>query len=128
MEDQQAGDAYVYLNYGVHWLFNILVKGPSGNGFVLIRALEPLEGLEAMRERRGSFPDKLLTAGPGRLTQALGISGDDHGSRFLENGAGTLEVGKATSVISGPRIGISKATELEWRFGDARSKCLSKRF
>jgi DNA-3-methyladenine glycosylase len=128
VEDHEAGDAYVYLNYGVHWLFNILIKGPSGNGFVLIRALEPLKGLEAMRERRGSFPDKLLMAGPGRLTQALGISGADHGSRFLENGAGNLEKGKAASVISGPRIGISKATELEWRFGDAKSKCLSKKF
>lgn len=128
VEEHQPGDAYVYLNYGVHWLFNILIKGPEGSGFVLIRALEPVEGLEAMRERRGRFPDKLLMAGPGRLTQALGISGEDHGCRFLENGPGTMEVGDAASIVSGPRIGISKATELEWRFGDAASKCLSKKF
>lgn len=126
--EHEAGDAYVYLNYGVHWLFNILVKGAEGDGFVLLRALEPLEGIEVMRERRGRFPDKLLMAGPGRLTRAMGISGRDHGSRFLENGVGALEKGPATSVLSGPRIGISKATELHWRFGDAGSKCLSKRF
>lgn len=128
VEAHQAGDAYVYLNYGVHWLFNILVKGPEGDGFVLLRALEPVEGLDAMRQRRGLFPDKLLMAGPGRLTQALGISGEHHGSRFLGNGLGAVIEGDAASVIAGPRIGISKATELHWRFGDAASKCLSKKF
>lgn len=128
VEAHQAGDAYVYLNYGVHWLFNILVKGLGGDGFVLIRALEPEEGLAAMRQRRGDFPDKHLMAGPGRLTQAMGISGEDHGSRFLENGAGALNQGKAATIVSGPRIGISKATELHWRFGDARSDCLSRKF
>jgi len=128
VDSHQAGDAYVYLNYGVHWLFNILIKGPTGNGFVLIRALEPEEGVATMRERRGNFPDKLLMAGPGRLTQALGINGRDHGSRFLENGLGGLEKRKAPSIVSGPRIGISKATELHWRFGDCQSDCLSKKF
>lgn len=128
VEAHQPGDAYVYLNYGVHWLFNILVKGPQGKGFVLIRALEPLEGFDVMRERRGDFPDRLLMAGPGRLTQAMGINAKDHGSRFLENGTGTLRKGEACSAVSGPRIGISKATELHWRFGDADSKCLSKKF
>jgi DNA-3-methyladenine glycosylase len=126
--EHQAGDAYVYLNYGVHWLFNILIKGPHGDGFVLIRALEPLEGHDRMRQRRGDFPDKLLMAGPGRLTQALGISGDDHGSRFLESGSGALSRGRAAKIVSGPRIGISKARDLEWRFGDADSNCLSKKF
>lgn len=125
---QQAGDAYVYLNYGMHWLFNILVKGPQGEGFVLLRALEPVEGLAAMRQRRGDFPDKLLLAGPGRLTQALDITGGDHASRFLENGMGSIVKGEGATIVSGPRIGISKATELHWRFGDARSNCLSQKF
>lgn len=128
VEEHQAGDAYVYLNYGVHWLFNILVKGSDGNGFVLLRAMEPLDGLDLMRERRGDLSDNLLMAGPGRLTQALGICGEDHGSRFLENGMGALIEGDAASIVSGSRIGISKATELDWRFGDASSKCLSKKF
>jgi DNA-3-methyladenine glycosylase len=128
VEEQEAGDAYVYLNYGVHWLFNILIKGSKGDGFVLIRALEPVEGHDTMRQRRGDFPDKLLMAGPGRLTQALGISGEDHGSRFLENGSGSLVRGGVISIVSGPRIGISKATDLNWRFGDASSNCLSKKF
>ncbi|NBB78729.1 MAG: DNA-3-methyladenine glycosylase [Verrucomicrobia bacterium] len=128
IEDHEAGDAYVYLNYGVHWLFNILVKGRKGNGFVLVRALEPEVGLDAMRQRRGDFSDRLLAAGPGRLTQALGISGEHHGSRFLENGMGSLETGETVRIVSGPRIGISRATELNWRFGDPRSSCLSKRF
>lgn len=128
IEAHHAGDAYVYLNYGVHWLFNILIKGREGNGFVLIRAMEPLKGHAAMRRRRGDFPDKLLMAGPGRLTQAMGISGDDHGSRFLQKGHGVLEQGEAANVVCGPRIGISKATELEWRFGDAASDCLSRKF
>lgn len=128
VDAHQAGDAYVYLNYGVHWLFNILVKGAGGEGFVLLRAMEPLEGLNAMRERRGVFTEKLLMAGPGRLTQAIGICGEDHGSRFLENGAGVLETGPVASVVSGPRIGISKATDRHWRFGDADSNCLSRRF
>ena len=128
VKDHEAGDAYVYLNYGVHWLFNILIKGKKGDGFVLIRALEPEAGIDCMRQRRGGFPDKLLTAGPGRLTQAMGISGEDHGSRFLENGRGTLEIGESANVVSGPRIGISRAADLNWRFGDPKSNCLSKPF
>lgn len=128
VEEHQAGDAYVYLNYGVHWLFNILVKGKQGEGFVLFRAMEPIEGLDAIRERRGGSPENLLMAGPARLTQAMGICGQDHGCQFLKNGAGALEKGRAASVVAGPRIGISKATDLHWRFGDAESNCLSRRF
>jgi len=124
----QAGDAYVYLSYGVHWLFNILIKGPQGDGFVLLRALEPLEGLDAMRARRGNYADRLLMAGPGRLTQALGISGAEHGCRWLEQGQSGLTSGKPDSIVSGPRIGISQAVDLPWRFGDPASKCLSKPF
>jgi len=125
---QPAGTAYVYLSYGVHWLFNILIKGPQGDGFVLLRALEPLEGLDVMRQRRGNCADRLLMAGPGRLTQALGISDEAHGSRFLENGMGSITAGAGASIVSGPRIGISHAVDLPWRFGDPASKCLTKRF
>lgn len=128
VENREAGDAYVYLNYGVHWLFNILVKGPEGNGFVLLRAMDPVDGLEQMRKRRGNFPDKLLAAGPGRLTNALGIGREDHGTSFLKSDDCWIRLEKEPQVIAGPRIGISKAVELPWRFGDPESKCLSKRF
>lgn len=122
------GDAYVYLNYGVHWLFNIVVKGNAGYGFVLLRALEPVAGLEEMRQRRGGISDKLLTAGPGRLTQALGIGRGDHGMSFLETEGCAIVPGKPSELVSGPRIGISKAKDLPWRFGDRDSGYLSRKF
>ena len=128
VETHQSGDAYVYLNYGVHWLFNILVKGPTGNGFVLIRALEPTVGTEEMTRRRNEIRPTLLTAGPGRLTRALGITGDDHGSSFLGSEDRWITRSDFPKILSGPRIGISKATELHWRFGDPDSSHLSKKF
>jgi DNA-3-methyladenine glycosylase len=126
--NQQAGDAYVYRNYGVHWLFNILVKGQAGSGFVLFRALEPLSGLEQMRQRRGSVSDSLLSAGPGRLTRAFGIDGSAHGSRFLELSGCGISLGEPVEIRAGSRIGISKAIEKPWRFGDPASPSLSRKF
>jgi len=124
----RPGDAYVYLNYGVHWLFNIVVKGGAHEGFVLLRALEPVSGIGKMRGRRIGIPDRLLAAGPGRLTKALGIGREDHGLSFLETrGCGIIE-GTGCKPIAGSRIGISKAVELPWRFGDPDSKCLSRKF
>lgn len=125
---QRAGDAYVYLNYGMHWLLNILVKGGEREGFVLLRAVEPVSGLEAMRKRRGHFKDELLGAGPGRLTQALGIDGSTHGLAFLRQAGRGIWSGNAGQITDGPRIGISKALHLPWRFGDAESRSLSKPF
>lgn len=125
---QNAGDAYVYLNYGVHWLFNILVKGGQRSGFVLLRALEPVTGLELMRDRRLGVKDPLLGAGPAKLTRALGIDGAVHGARFLRAaGCGILR-GTMITPCAGPRIGISRATELRWRFGYPASGSLSRRF
>lgn len=124
----EPGDAYVYLNYGIHWLFNIVVKGEKGRGFVLFRALEPLKGIEKMRERRNGIEDRLLTAGPGRLAQALGIGREDNGRSFLERSDSGIIVGSCENVVAGGRIGISKAKELPWRFGDAGSECLSRKF
>ncbi|WP_411826834.1 DNA-3-methyladenine glycosylase [Luteolibacter sp. AS25] len=128
IEVHDAGDAYVYLNYGVHWLFNILIKGPNGNGFVLIRALEPISGIDSMRERRKGMADRQLTSGPGRLTQALGIGRHDHGISFLQDEDCGIRAGSSEKITAGPRIGISKAVDLPWRFGDPSSKYLSKRF
>ena len=128
VERHQAGDAYVYLNYGVHWLFNILVKSDEGSGFVLLRALAPESGLERMRERKPGIKDHLLGAGPGKLTRALGIDGSVHGMSFLDDPECGITLGNAVKSISGPRIGISKATEVPWRFGDPASPSLSRKF
>lgn len=128
VEAHPAGCAYVYLNYGVHWLFNVLVKGGEMDGFVLFRALEPLEGLEAMQQRRPGVPERNLCAGPGKLTKALGINGVHHGAEFLEDSDCGLFRGPAPAMAVGPRIGISSALDLHWRFGDPISKSLSHKF
>jgi DNA-3-methyladenine glycosylase len=128
VEQHRAGDAYVYLNYGVHWMFNVLVKSDEGSGFVLFRALEPVSGIERMQERRVGVADHLLAAGPGKLTRALGIDGSAHGAEFLEIAGCGIVRGKPVEVCAGGRIGISKATELPWRFGDPVSRSLSRKF
>lgn len=128
VETHAAGDAYVYMNYGVHWLFNILVEGGKRSGFVLFRALEPVSGLDLMRARRAGVKDHLLAAGPGRLTRAFGIGGETHGAGFLRaEGCGIL-LGRKVKPIAGPRIGISRALDLHWRFGDPDSPSLSGKF
>jgi DNA-3-methyladenine glycosylase len=128
VEKQSAGDAYVYMNYGVHWLFNILVKGGRRSGFVLFRALEPVSGIELMRDRRQGVKESLLGAGPGRLTRALGIDGSVHGISFLRRAGCGIIAGQPVETCAGPRIGISRATDLWWRFGDPSSPSLSRRF
>ena len=123
-----AGCAYVYLNYGVHWLFNVLVKGGGVDGFMLLRALEPVTGIEAMRRRRPGRPDADLCAGPGKLTRALGIDGSHHAEDFLARPGHGLFRGDDVEVIAGPRIGISRGLELPWRFGATGSFALSRPF
>lgn len=123
------GTAYVYLNYGVHWLFNILVKGGEIEGFVLIRALEPVAGHAAMRRRRGTgCRSDQLCSGPGKLTQALGITGEVHGKGFLGRRNRGIRLAAGVEVMHGPRIGISQGLELAWRYGLAGSEHLSHRF
>jgi len=120
------GSAYVYLNYGVHWLLNFLVKGGEEDGFVLIRALEPTRGLAAMRRRRGVQALRDLCSGPGKLTQALSINRAQHGYDFTKGASLQLvRRGAIPRVASGTRIGISKAADLPWRFVLAGSDCLS---
>lgn len=127
IQTHDAGAAYVYLNYGVHWLFNILVKGPAGAGFVLVRALEPLDGIAPMQERRGRSRLRDLCSGPGKLTRALGIDGADHGLAFLgESGTGLLP-GAAGPVVAGPRVGITRGQDYPWRFLEAGNACVSGR-
>jgi DNA-3-methyladenine glycosylase len=122
------GCAYVYRSYGIHWCLNF-VCGPAGHGAgVLIRALEPTQGLEVMRERRGLQEARLLCSGPGRVGQALGITLRHSGMRLDR---APFEIAAATGPVDlqvGPRIGISKAVDVPWRFGLAGSPHLSRRF
>lgn len=123
-----AGRLYVYRIYGLHLCANI-VCGPEGSGqAVLIRALEPLAGLERMAERRGPVPLRQLAAGPGRLAQALGITAKDDGAD-LALAPWRLEPARGSApVVIGPRIGISRAVEQPWRFGLQGSSFLSRPF
>lgn len=117
VESHPEGTAYVYLNYGVHWLLNVVVKAPSEHGFVLIRALEPHIGIEQMQERRGLEKLTALCSGPGKLTQALGVKGIEHGRDLCAGGnIGFRQRSEPVEVLTDVRIGISKAAELPWRF------------
>jgi DNA-3-methyladenine glycosylase len=115
-----AGHLYVYLSYGIHHCANI-VAGPSGSGqAILLRALEPVDGLDTIRVRRGGRPDGELTNGPGKLCRALGIDLAHSGLDLLAPGAVVTLVHDGTeppaSPLIGPRIGISKAVDTPWRF------------
>ncbi|MEO1844614.1 MAG: DNA-3-methyladenine glycosylase [Akkermansiaceae bacterium] len=126
VDEHEAGTAYVYLNYGVHWLFNLLVKGGARSGFVLFRALEPVAGLARMKSRRKREKEHELCSGPGKLTQALGIDGRLHGTDVLgsEHCRMTAAVGEAEPRAC-PRIGITKACDRKWRYLRVGSPALS---
>jgi DNA-3-methyladenine glycosylase len=122
------GHVYVYRSYGIHWCLNFVCEPPGTASAVLIRALQPTERIATMRRRRGVKEERLLCAGPGRLCQALGITGDDNGLP-LEPPLFELRARAAVPTIAvGPRIGISVAVEQPWRYGLAASRFLSKPF
>jgi len=122
------GRAYVYRSYGLHWCLNF-VCSPAGHGAgVLIRAVEPLSGLGIMIERRGMQDIRLLCAGPGRLGQALAISRELNGKRLDVEPFTLLPPSEVPDIVVGPRIGITKAADVPWRFGLAGSRFLSRRF
>ena len=120
------GRAYVYRSYGIHALLNAVCEPPEVGAAVLIRALEPLEGLDHMRARRGVGD---LCSGPGKLTQALGITLEDNGSD-LAAGPVVIEAPppgwSEVDVVAGTRIGITKAAELPWRFAVAGNRYVSR--
>lgn len=110
--------AYVYLIYGSHWLLNVVTEREGIGGAVLIRAVEPVEGIDRMRVARSVSSDRELTNGPGKLTQAFGIDGDDH-TRDLTGPPIFFEEGHSvpdTQVVRTSRIGLSKGTKRSWRF------------
>lgn len=120
----EAGRAYVYRSYGIHWCFNIVCLPASA---VLIRAIEPVEGIDQMRQRRGLEPLRLLCSGPGRLCQALGIDLSLNGLPLDQK---PMRISPATTkpaVAVGTRIGITRAVEQPWRFGLAGSPFLSRK-
>jgi DNA-3-methyladenine glycosylase len=124
------GRAYVYFSYGVHALLNAVAEEEGTGAAVLIRALEPVDGIELMRERRGVHALRDLCSGPGKLTQALGIGLDLNDTSLL--GDGPIEFlppgpgDRPPRLAVGERIGITKAADLPWRFCDPRSKCVSR--
>jgi len=121
------GIAYVYFTYGMHWCLNAVTERVDYPAAVLIRALEPIEGLETMRRRRGSVPDRALCAGPARLCQALGITGTQDG-RSLQRGELRILPGDGPRfrVAVTPRIGISTARDWPLRFVVQGSRWLSR--
>jgi DNA-3-methyladenine glycosylase len=122
------GHAYVYRSYGIHWCLNFVCRETGHGAGVLIRAIEPTEGVEAMQQRRGLLDVRLLCAGPGRVCQALGVT-RAHDSLPLNAPPFCLRVpDEALPVVAGPRIGISKAMDVPWRFGLQGSRFLSKPF
>jgi DNA-3-methyladenine glycosylase len=123
------GHAYVYFSYGVHSLLNAVAESEGVGAAVLIRALEPTEGIELMRARRGLERAEDLCSGPGKLTQALGIGLSLNGSSLV---GGPIEVharepsARRPWIVLGERIGITKAVDLPWRFCDADSRHVSR--
>ena len=125
----EPGRAYVYFSYGVHSLLNAVAEEEGVGAAVLIRALEPVDGVELMRQRRGLERAEDLCSGPGKLNQALGIGLSLNGSSLVD---GPIELltrepgSRQPRVVAGERIGITKAVELPWRFCDADSQHVSR--
>jgi DNA-3-methyladenine glycosylase len=124
------GRAYVYRSYGIHALLNAVCEPEGVGAAVLIRALEPLDGIELMRARRGLDRVEDLCSGPGKLTQALGIELGENDTDLLGGGPVTieprLEAWRDVEFTSSPRIGITKAVDLEWRFCALGSRSVSR--
>jgi DNA-3-methyladenine glycosylase len=123
-----GGYAYVYRSYGIHWCLNFVCEPKGSASAVLIRALEPTVGLAAMRRRRGVADDRLLCAGPGRVCQALGITGRHNGLALDRAPFELLARTELVDVVAGPRIGLTKAADKPWRYGLKGSRFVSKRF
>ena len=122
------GHVYVYRSYGVHWCVNFVCEPEGSASAVLIRALMPTAGLAAMRRRRGVVAERLLCSGPGRLCQALAITSAHNGAPLNRAPFAVYARTAPVEIVAGPRIGISKAADLPWRYGLKGSRFLSRPF
>jgi len=127
VERNLPGAVYIYMNYGVHWMLNLLVKGGERSGLILVRALEPRRGLSLMKARRGLDDVRRLCSGPGKLAQALDITKRHHEMSICADSRHCLlPAGEANvRVVADPRIGISRAKDFPWRFTLAESPFVS---
>jgi DNA-3-methyladenine glycosylase len=121
-----AGYAYVYRSYGIHWCLNLVCAEPGVPAAVLLRALEPTHGLDRMRVRRGVEADRLLCSGPGRLCQALGVTRVHDGLALDRHPFALHPPAERVEVAAAPRIGISRAEHLPWRYALRGSPFLSR--
>jgi DNA-3-methyladenine glycosylase len=128
VERNNAGAVYIYMNYGVHWMLNLLVKGGERSGLILIRALEPRRGLAVMKARRGVDDVRRLCSGPGKLAQALDITKRHHEMNICGDPRYSIVPARDAriSVVADPRIGISRSKEFPWRFTLANSPFVSR--
>jgi DNA-3-methyladenine glycosylase len=123
-----GGHAYVYRSYGIHWCLNVVCGDEGVAGAVLIRALEPLAGLDEMAARRGVADPRLLCSGPGRLCQALGVTGAHDGLRVDAPPFRLVARSRPVEIVTGTRIGITKAADRLWRYGLGGSPFVSRPF
>jgi len=120
------GHAYVYRSYGIHWCLNLVCEEEGTAAAVLVRALEPAQGLELMRQRRRTDNPRLLCAGPGRLCEALAVTGAHDGAALDEPPFELRARTRQVEVVATPRIGITRAADLPWRYVLAGSRFLSR--
>ena len=122
------GLAYVYRSYGIHWCLNLVCEDEGVASAVLVRAVEPTRGLEQMRARRGAEDSRLLCSGPGRLCQALGVTGGHDGMPVDQPPFELFLAQGSVEIVTGPRVGITAAADLPWRYGLADSRFVSRGF
>jgi DNA-3-methyladenine glycosylase len=122
------GHAYVYRSYGIHWCINFVCDAPGRAEAALIRALAPEQGIEVMRTRRGVLAERALCSGPGKLCQALAITRAHDGLPLDAPPFELVERDGTPPIVTGPRVGITRAVEHSWRYGLAGSPFVSRRF
>ncbi len=120
------GRLYVYRSYGVHWCANIVCEPEGIAAAVLLRALEPTAGIDEMRRRRGLDDPGLLSSGPGRLTQALGITGEHDGAPLDLPPFRVVRSTRPVEIVTSPRVGITRASDYPWRYSLEGSRYVSR--